>query len=393
MTTRWQHFSRRHQRLLDAVLVVVLFVLSGPVAYYSSKSYADGLGWWSALPLAAVATAAVPWRRSHPHAVVLVTAVCAGAAGGVGYLLTPMLLAPVLVALYSFAAQVPPRRAYRFCLPVTAMVVLSTVFGDRYGHPWPLATVNPVLCLLLPVALGSATRIRNAYLEAVETRAKYAEQTREEEARHRVAEERVRIARELHDVVAHHLALANAQAGTLTFLARTSPDKVAPMVNQLAATTSSALRELKATVGLLRRPDDPDTLEPAPGLAQLPDLIESFTTTGLDVRVTTEGKEQQLSPGVDLSAYRIVQEALTNITKHAPGGTAHAWLVYGHERLTITVTNTPGRLPAVPTRIPHGDGFGLIGMRERAHSAGGSFSAGRQSDGGFTVTAELPILP
>ncbi|MFK0107501.1 sensor histidine kinase [Streptomyces sp. NPDC091217] len=348
---------------------------------------------FSALPLAAVATAAVLWRRSHPRATVFVTAVCASAAGGVGYLLTPMLLAPVLVALYSFAAQEPPKRVYRFCLPVTAMVVLSTVFGDRYGHPWPLATVNPVLCLLLPVALGSATRIRNAYLEAVETRAKYAEQTREEEARHRVAEERVRIARELHDVVAHHLALANAQAGTLTFLARTSPDKVAPMVNQLAATTSSALRELKATVGLLRRPDDPDTLEPAPGLAQLPDLIESFTTTGLDVRVTTEGREQQLSPGVDLSAYRIVQEALTNITKHAPGGTAHAWLVYGHERLTITVTNTPGRLPAVPTRIPHGDGFGLIGMRERAHSAGGSFSAGRRSDGGFTVTAELPILP
>ncbi|MEV7386768.1 LuxR C-terminal-related transcriptional regulator [Streptomyces sp. NPDC091215] len=192
---------------------------------------------FSALPLAAVATAAVLWRRSHPRATVFVTAVCASAAGGVGYLLTPMLLAPVLVALYSFAAQEPPKRVYRFCLPVTAMVVLSTVFGDRYGHPWPLATVNPVLCLLLPVALGSATRIRNAYLEAVETRAKYAEQTREEEARHRVAEERVRIARELHDVVAHHLALANAQAGTLTFLARTSPDKVAPMVNQLAATT------------------------------------------------------------------------------------------------------------------------------------------------------------
>ncbi|GGN44048.1 sensor histidine kinase [Streptomyces fuscichromogenes] len=393
MTTRWQHFSRRHRRPLDAVLVVVLFILSGPVAYESSKSYADGLGWWSALPLAAVATAAVLARRGHPRATVLVTAVCAAAAGGVGYLLTPMLLAPVLVALYSFAAQEPPRRVYRFCLPVTAMVVLSTLFGDRYGHPWPLATVNPVLCLLLPVALGSATRIRNAYLEAVETRARYAEQTREEEARHRVAEERVRIARELHDVVAHHLALANAQAGTLTFLARTSPDKVAPMVNQLATTTSSALRELKATVGLLRQPDDPDTLEPAPGLAQLPDLIESFRTTGLDVRVTIDGKEQQLSPGVDLSAYRIVQEALTNITKHAPGGTAHARLGYGHERLTITVTNTPGQLAATPTRIADGDGFGLIGMRERARSAGGSFSAGRRSDGGFTVTAELPILP
>ncbi|WP_329537744.1 sensor histidine kinase (plasmid) [Streptomyces sp. NBC_01450] len=393
MTTRWQHFSRRHHRLLDTVLVVVLFVLSGPVAYYSSKSYADGLSWWSSLPLAAVASVAVLWRRRHPYGVVLVTAVCAGAAGGVGYLLTPMLLAPVLVALYGIAARGAPRTVYRFCLPVTAMIVLSTVFGDRAGRPWPLATVNPVLCLLLPVALGSAARLRNAYLEAVETRAAYAERTREEEARHRVAEERVRIARELHDVVAHHLALANAQAGTLTFLARTSPQKVAPMVNQLAATTSSALRELKATVGLLRQPDDPDFLEPAPGLAQLPHLIESFTSTGLDVQVVTEGKAQQLSPGVDLSAYRIVQEALTNITKHAPGGTAHVRLGYGHERLTITVANTPGRHSAAPSRTPDGDGFGLIGMRERAHSAGGSFTAGRQSDGGFTVTADLPILP
>ncbi|MFD7935359.1 sensor histidine kinase [Streptomyces sp. NPDC059755] len=391
MTARWQHYAQNHPHAADAALIAVLCVLSGPVALYSSDSYAEGLGWWSALPLAVVASFVLLWRRTRPRTVLVVTAVCASAAGGVGYLLTPMLLAPVIAALYELAVQIPRRTAYGWCLAMTAMIVLSAVIGNRNGHPWPLAIINPILCLLLPVALGTAAQTRRAYVEAVKARAEYAERSREEEARHRVAEERVRIARELHDVVAHHLALANAQAGTATFLAHTSPHKVAPMVAQLASTTSSALRELKATVGLLRQPDDPDSpTEPAPGLHELPALVDAFTAAGLGVEVVVDGEPQQLSPGVDLTAYRIVQEALTNVTKHAPKSTTQVRLVYGRDRLTVTITNEPSAREPAPASP--GDGFGLIGMRERAHSAGGRFVAGRRPDGGFTVTTELPIL-
>jgi signal transduction histidine kinase len=250
------------------------------------------------------------------------------------------------------------------------------VLGNEYGYPWVLVVLSPVLFLLLPVALG----------EAVQARAEQAERTREEEARHRVAEERVRIARELHDVVAHHLALANAQAGTAAYLARGRPDQVDGILTELTGTTAAALRELKATVGLLRQPSDADSLEPAPGLGRLPELTAAFAGSGLAVEVTVEGAERPLLPTVDLTAFRIVQEALTNVTKHAGTTTARVRLSYDRDRLTITVTNPAGRLTAKP-----GNGFGLVGMRERAHSAGGSCQAAPDPGGGFTVTATLPV--
>src|SRR5258708_23820422 len=135
---------------------------------------------------------------------------------------------------------------------------------------------------MLPIPIGITARLRSAYLEAANARAEYAERTREEEARHRVAEERMRIARELHDVAAHHLALANAQAGTIAHLMGTDPRRAQEMAGDLSGTISSALRELKATVGVLRQAGDPDApLEPTPGLAQLPDLAASFRSAGL----------------------------------------------------------------------------------------------------------------
>ncbi|GAA3624963.1 histidine kinase [Nonomuraea rosea] len=389
MTLDWRQYAQDHPRLVEAALITLLCAASGPAALYASRPYAEGLGWASAVPLAAVASLALLWRRSHPRVVLMVTAVCAAAAAGVGYLLTPLLLAPVMAALYELAVRVPRRASLGYCLTATAVIVPTALFGDRFDHPWPLTTINPIFCLILPVVAGSVTRLRHAYLHAVQARAEYAERTREDEARHRVAEERMRIARELHDVVAHHLALANAQAGTATYLARTSPDEAEHLLTALAGTTSSALRELKATVGLLRQAGDTDSpLDPAPGLHQLPDLTATLASAGLDVDVTIEGRQQPLSPGVDLTAYRIVQEALTNVTRHAATPAACVRLAYGSDRLTITITNDAG--PTPPATNSHG--FGLIGMRERAHATGGHFEAGHRPGGGFTVTAELPIL-
>jgi signal transduction histidine kinase len=215
----------------------------------------------------------------------------------------------------------------------------------------------------------------------------------------------MRIARELHDVVAHHMALANAQAGTAAHLALTSPEQTKAILTDLTGTTSSALRELKATLGLLRQNGDPDSapLEPSPGLARLPELVSACASAGLKVTVTTEGEPQGLSPGVDLTAYRIVQEALTNVTKHASTQAAHVRFEYAGSRLMITVSND-GPVAAGPSEpavkaatgtaaARQGRGFGVMGMRERARSIGGELCAGHRPEGGFEVTTALPLQP
>jgi signal transduction histidine kinase len=238
------------------------------------------------------------------------------------------------------------------------------------------------------------SRFRRAYIESVKARAAHAERTREEEARLRVAEERMRIARELHDAVAHHMAVAHAQAGTAAHLADTHPEQTRKILADLVGTTSSALLELRATVGVLRHSAGPDAdpLEPTPGLDRLPTLVAACESAGLTVTVSTEGEPRPLSPGVDLTAYRIIQEALTNATKHAPDHTARVRLRYDSAQLTVTVANdgTPagGTLPPVP-----GGGYGLMGMRERAHSVGGDLRAGPRPGGGFEVAAALPFQP
>jgi signal transduction histidine kinase len=215
-----------------------------------------------------------------------------------------------------------------------------------------------------------------------------------------VAEERVRIARDRHDVVAHHLALANAQAGTLAHLMRTRPDQAHRIIADLAGTTSAALRELKATVGVLRQPGAPDGLSvPASGLAELTGLTAALRSAGLSVLVVTEGVPRRLSPGADHTAFRIVQEALTNVTKHAAAEEARITLAYAEDGLTLTVTddgNGDAPFPA-PDSGSGGSGgsggFGLMGMRERAQSVGGRLRAGPRPGGGFEVTAELPLCP
>jgi signal transduction histidine kinase len=233
--------------------------------------------------------------------------------------------------------------------------------------------------------------MRAAYLDAANARAEYAERTREEEARHRVADERMRIARELHDVIAHHLALANAQAGTVAYLIDTEPGNARTMAGDLSGTIVAALEELKTTVGLLRRAGDPESpLEPAPGLAQLPSLAASFGSAGLTVTITIEGEPRPLAPGTDLTAFRIIQEALTNVTKHAATSQAQVRLAYTGDRLAITVTNDTDGPPSVTAAVP---GYGLIGMRERALSLGGRLRVGHRPAGGFEVATELPLHP
>lgn len=389
MIDTWHRRTGEHPRVIDAVAAVaafVLFLLGCELTVSGSHEPDTGVG--PRVILAAVSCLALLWQRTRPRAVVVATAVCAGAASGLGYLLTPLILAPVMLALFQLAQRTDRGTARVFTLAVLIQVVITAVFADT-GHPLAYRTIAPAAWVLLPVVGGSAVRLRNAYLDAVRARAEHAERTREEEARHRVAEERVRIARELHDVVAHHLALANAQAGTAAHLARNGPEQIRGILTDLSGTTSSALRELKATVGLLRQVDDTEasSLEPAPGLARLDELTGACTAAGLAVDVVVEGEPRPLSAGVDLTAFRIVQEALTNVTKHAAAETARVRLAYGTDRLIVTVTDDG----IGSTQTSPGHGFGLIGMRERAASVGGDVRTGDRPEGGFEVTAALPL--
>jgi signal transduction histidine kinase len=406
MMTTWRSYLRAHPRTADGALALLLLAASFTGNRFSFPGAATPPSWWPGMLLVGASCLALTRRRTHPRATAALTAASAIAVTALGYMPTVLLLGPAVVAFYALADRVDRKTANTIAL--TAIVLLTGTAVLVSPHETvDLTVVAPAACLLLPVALGTTTRLLRANLEAVQARAEYAEHTREEEARRRVAEERMRIARELHDVVAHHLSLANAQAGTAAHLARTRPDQADEILASLADTLSSALRELKATVGLLRESDDPDApLHPSPGLAILPELTASLASTGLAVTVTTSGEPCQLSPGIDLTAFRIVQEALTNVTKHAATKTAHVHLAYSREQLTISVTDDAHAGAPKPTApesaapesaaskpAAPGGGFGLIGMRERVQSVGGRLRAGPRSEGGFAVTAELPLHP
>ncbi|MET4927588.1 sensor histidine kinase, partial [Streptomyces sp. PSRA5] len=389
-------------RRVDLMVVLGLLAFSIGGSVFTGLVFDTRAGIWPAVLLSVIGCAALYWRRSLPRTVVAVTALCAVVESSLGYLLTPLLQGPLIAALYSLGL-LTDRRNTRVCALLTAaLMVVTGLFADPGRHDPLLTTVNPIAWVLLPAVLGSAVQLRRAYFAAVHARADHAERTREEEARHRVAQERMRIARELHDVVAHHLALANAQAGTAAHLVRAHSDQAGAMLDSLRETTASALREMKATVGLLRQDNESESLGPAPGLAQLGELTAAFATAGLVVRTEVEGEPRPLPAGVDLSAYRIVQEALTNVTKHAATATADVRLAYFPDHVTLTVSNDDddadvapfasafASAPASASAPDPGHGFGLVGMRERAHSAGGTLHAGPRPAGGFEITCTLP---
>ncbi|MZE80096.1 sensor histidine kinase [Streptomyces xinghaiensis] len=368
----------------------------------------------AAYVVAVVSCAVLPLRHRAPVAVLAATTAAGVLVPPLGLLLTPLIVAPAVITAYSYALAARTERRAASAVSLTSAVLAASVplFGDFSWKDASRMVVMAVVPLLAGV-LGRSVRNRRAYLATVEERARRAEEDRDQEARRRVAGERVRIARELHDLVAHQITLANAQATVAAHLFDTRPEQTRKSLGELVETTGHALDELRATVGLLRQSGDAPgdasgPAEPAPGLSRLPALLESFRRAGLEVSVHREGTARPLPPGVDLTAYRIVQEALTNVTKHAGTGSARVRLVWNRDRVTITVADdgggaraapdpsagpvgSPGpRASAVPGRPP---GYGLIGMRERATAVGGHLSAGRRPEGGFLVSAQLPLPP
>lgn len=351
---------------------------------------------WGAPPLVAylvaVASCAVlPLRHRRPVVAVVVTSVCGAGVAPLGMLLTPLVVAPAVVAAYALGQRVERRTTVAVLHPSAVLMVLATLAAGDLSWQDVSRLGIVVAFPLVAALLGHAAQDRRAYLAAVEERAQRAEQDRENEARRRVEEERVRIARELHDLVAHQITLANAQATVAAHVFDTQPARARRSLDDLVETTAQALDDLRATVGLLRQQGDATApAEPAPGLDRLPTLLQSFHRAGLEVTVEHDGTPRPLPPGVDLTGYRIIQEALTNVAKHAGAGSARVSLSWERHRLGITVSDD-GRPAGTSPTAPRVPGHGIIGMRERAAAVGGQLSAGRLPGGGFQVATHLPL--
>ncbi|MFE9450009.1 sensor histidine kinase [Streptomyces sp. NPDC006739] len=373
---------------LDVLMSTVLFVLSAiavSVVHDEHRLYFR----WPAVVLVGVSCFALMWRRRHPFGVLVVAVGCAVVLQGLGYREGPLETSPVILSVYTVAVCTDRRTAWTTAGVSAAVLVGAAVSFDpgSWLSPDNAATLA---WTALPAAVGDGVRSRRAYVAAVEERAEHAERTREQEARQRVAEERMRIARELHDVVAHHIALINAQAGVAVHLVKRRPEHVLTALEGIRDVSQSALDELRVTVSLLRQPDETAApRDPTPGTAQVPALLASFERAGLAVEQSLSGAPGPLAPAADLAAYRIIQEALTNVRKHSGVDHARLRLCYRPHWLTITVEDDGHSKPPCSDS---GTGHGLIGMRERAGSVGGSVRAGPRADGGFTVVAELPLL-
>ncbi|WP_410643277.1 sensor histidine kinase [Amycolatopsis sp. lyj-346] len=372
---------RRRFVVLPAVIVLLVGVFQ--LADRDSAAWVAPHGWQ--VVVTGTASAALLWRHRYPVPVAWVTAVL----GGVLPVIPPHTVVvdtACIIALYTVARRTDRRTAWTMAAVATALLTVSSV-AWLPDHLANIRTVLPANYIAIAVAVGDSVRANRALLRQAEERAREAERSGEEEARRRVRDERVRIARDLHDVVAHHITLVNAQAGVAHHLLDRQPDKARQALAGIKDTSRAALDELRATVGLLRQDDDPpESLRPTPGFADVGALVESFRTAGFDVRLSSHGATRPLAGAADLAAYRIVQEALTNAGKHGTERGAHVDLTYTADVLRLTVTNS-----ASPGHRGPGTGHGLIGMRERAGSAGGSCTAGPRADGQFEVRAVLPL--
>jgi signal transduction histidine kinase len=303
---------------------------------------------------------------------------------------TGTLPAATMLALYAFATRYPARVAW--AAAAAAGITQFAVALVSYPHAEPdLLYLN---WAVVPTALGLLIRERRERIAAAEQRAEAAEHSKQAEADRQVTAERIRIARELHDVLAHHIAVVNAQAGVAQYLLRTDPQAADTALAGIAANSRAALDELRATLGLLHAEGDTapsDPRAPAPTIEHLGRLLDSFSDAGLRLTVAAHGEPGSLSGPADLAFYRIVQEALTNATKHAPGSDVSLSINWSAASVHLTISNTE---PAAAPQglMNEGTGHGLIGMRERAAAAGGTVSAGPTGAGSYRVTATLPVL-
>jgi signal transduction histidine kinase len=377
---------RRHPKLVDGVLALVLAVFGTAWAIGSGR-------WWLSLPLAGAMVIPVVFRRKYPIGAFATATVVGGAQ--VLFSRRPSVAdLAVVVLLYTLAAYRPRR------VSVTGLAVclVGTTVAVARWTPDRLSALDTIMVgsilfagpALIAWVLGDSMRYRRAYYASLEDRAARLERERDAQAQIAAAAERARIARELHDVVAHNVSVMVVQADGASYALDSEPEKARQALAAIAGTGRQALAEMRRLLGVLRSDDGETGLAPLPGIGQLAELLQQTRATGLAVDFTVEGVPGPLPGGVALAAYRIVQESLTNTRKHGgPSASARVTLRYCEDVLVLSIADD-GRGAAA---VADGAGHGMTGMRERVALYGGTLRAGPRPGGGYQVTARLPLTP
>ena len=385
MTNRYRPLVRSRPVVVDVLVAVAAFAVSAAVLAASdpvpSDLRAPDLGGYV---LVAIYSGSVIIRRKAP-----VVAVFGGLAAGVVFAAAqyPMALTPVaLLSIYSAAATLPAKQAR---LLLAGAVVLGII--GTSASPGPTNTGVPA-SIVSAWLLGNYVGSRRAYAAELEEKNRQLERARLELADRAVAEERLRIARELHDVVSHTMSVVAVHAGTGRMVAEDDPAAARVALATIETTTRSAMLEMRRMLGLLRGSagDEPGVLTPAPGLGDLDALVADVVRSGVTVEVCVEGHRRDVPVGVDLAAYRIVQEALTNVIRHVGPTRATVTVHYTGDAVTVEIDDD-GSARTRPTAWPSATGQGLEGMRERVAMYHGNFDAGPRPGGGFHVAARLPF--
>lgn len=397
MYERMHRRAARHPRLADCLLALLLFGLATTICFRSSGQTPGAvsplaLAWQGGI------FALLVFRTICPRTVMVLTTLgCAGLMLWLDGYQTPAMLAPA-ASLAQLAGRGGRRATIGWWAAAGGTMLVAGSVGS--GQWFQAEQLGVLVWLGFFAALGEAAQSKRAYVEAIEERALRAEHTREEEARRRVAEERLRIAQELHDVVAHHIAVIHVQAQAAEHLVSRHPEQAAQALGHVRRSSRTVLDELTGLLNVLRRPGESKApVEPSAGVADLPRLIRDFEVSGLQVSWAVRGSRAVLPPAVDLVAYRLVQEGLTNAHKHGVGQ-ALLDVSFTQDGLVIDLTNKQGAMadpaPALGTDPGPGTdsllgGYGLIGMRERALAVGGSLRAAPEPGGIWRVRARLPI--
>jgi signal transduction histidine kinase len=368
---------QRHPVLGDLLVPVALGALT--VRPATGRLAGDAAGLWLS---AAACLIPLVWRRDHPIIVfALVTAAAVATAAADFKSLGVTAAGALLVALFTVGAHEPRRRALIAAVIFEAWAVPAIILWSPADAKIPgilLITGTGIAAVMTGVNLQT----RRAYLAALEDRAARLENEQDQQARLAVASERTRIAREVHDIVTHSLSVMVALADGATAAVAASPERAREAMHQVSATGRQAIGEMRRMVDTLRIDEADVARHPAPGLAQLDDLLAQVRAAGLPARLTVEGQPHHLTAGAQLAVYRIVQESLTNIRKHAPAATSAAVrLRFSDDGIEVEITDdgppAGGQLPA--------PGHGLAGMRERAAAYGGTIDAGPGVRGGWRV--------
>ncbi|MDA2811090.1 sensor histidine kinase [Nocardiopsis sp. RSe5-2] len=370
--------------VITAVLAAVVFVATVGLDYFhpSSERGLDPLGY----ALLGLAVLPLLWRRRAPLPVAFTTVPATTLYYPLGYPDGPVLVCGA-VALFTLVAQ-----GYRWQGWSLGLVQWLAVHGwesVRYGSPLLLGPALGVLAWTLVImCTAEVVRWRREYQAVEEQRRADAARSREEEILRRAADERLRLARDVHDTVAHSISLINVQAGTALYLMEAEPERAAQALATIKRASKETLRDLRATLAVLRSVDEEAPRSPTPGLDRLERLVEDTRGAGIGVTLEVCGTRRRLPSGTEAAAFRITQEALTNVVRHSGARRAVVEVAYRPDALELRV-HDDGHGPAPG----HRPGNGLTGMRERAEALGGAFGAGPGAERGFAVWARLPAFP